>query len=592
VETRENGGSVFLAFVRRSVRARVVDSGKMGSRGGAGARDGSLLAFFAPVKDEGEEEERVRDGGDESERKRVKTTTTTTTTGVARGDSGSRFERCPVCLKDVHRALLSTHAVSCDGAIETSPARAGLDLSEKKAARVSLSKADDAAVKDVVETRRKGNAFASMMAAQRERERCRIFALSFNDETGRWSCGLTKTSPIGDTTWSSQVAVKEKLSSGMPCTTTLKLVTNVSSESSGPKKEQSIRAAVASARELAEVRQSRVGEREELKVSVIKSALQKNIRRGRAVAASRVATHMCLSQDSFVECVRRLVIISLEDGILHPEITILVWLMCAASKGFQPFDSLRACVARIAGEMAAVNVKDKISYGAARSHAQQSMLLLGDIEAELSPEESSLVQSIVIRAHFGGMSGDVAMLQGFARIWLERFKQGDESDVLDVPREYDFLRNPEVIDCSVSKSPWLNYLELITDDARERDEADAAKWGGVMRREDIPIAAVDFHVSACVENVLQVPTIRLKVVDLGKEFGIQDMDVTDRVKSAIWRHSAGVNYRKPIVLRGSLEGPTKAKKSAEENLSERIWAVIEHDLELWVKRYLAFRMPR
>jgi len=68
--------------------------------------------------------------------------------------------------------------------------------------------------------------------------------------------------------------------------------------------------------------------------------------------------------------------------------------------------------------------------------------------------------------------------------------------------------------------------------------------------------------------------------------------VTDRVKSAIWRHSAGVNYRKPIVLRGSLEGPTKAKKSAEENLSERIWAVIEHDLELWVKRYLAFRMPR
>lgn len=563
----------------------LVDFGRMGSR--AGGRDGSLLAFFTPVRRDDDD-----DGGDETERKRVKMTTTSPPPPsssdvdvVARCDSGSRFERCPVCLKDVHRALLSTHAVSCDGAIETmSPAR------------VSLSKADDAVVKDVVQTQqqqqRTGNAFASMMAAQRERERCRIFSLSFDDETGRWSCGLTKTSPIGDATWSSQVAVKEKLSSGMPCTTTLKLVTNISSESSGPKKEHSIRAAVASARELAEVRQGRVGEREELKVSVIKSALQKNIRRGRAVAASRVATHMCLSQDSFVECVRRLVIISLEDGILHPEITILAWLMCATSKGFQPFDSLRACVARIAGEMAAVNVKDKISYGAAKSHAQQSTLLLGDIEAELPPEESALVQSIVIRAHFGGMSGDVAMLQGFARIWLERFKQGDASDALDVPREYDFLRNPEVIDCSVNKSPWLNYLELITEEARERDEADATKWGGVMRREDIPIAAVDFHVSACVENVLQVPTIRLKIVDVGKEFGIQDMDVTDRVKSAIWRHSAGVNYRKPIVLRGSEEGPTEAKKSAKENLSERIWAIIKHDLELWVKRYLAFRMPR
>lgn len=567
----------------------LVDFGRMGSR--AGGRDGSLLAFFTPARRDDKDDDK---DGDETKRKRVKMTTTSPPSSdvdvdaVARCDSGSRFERCPVCLKDVHRALLSTHAVSCDGAIETT-----------SPARVSLSKADYAVVKDVVQTQqqqqqqqRTGNAFASMMAAQRERERCRIFSLSFDDETGRWSCGLTKTSPIGDATWSSQVAVKEKLSSGMPCTTTLKLVTNISSESSGPKKERLIRAAVASARELAEVRQGRVGERDELKVSVIKSALQKNIRRGRAVAASRVATHMCLSQDSFVECVRRLVIISLEDGILHPEITILAWLMCATSKGFQPFDSLRACVARIAGEMAAVNVKDKISYGAAKSHAQQSTLLLGNIEAELPPEESALVQSIVIRAHFGGMSGDVAMLQGFARIWLERFKQGDASDALDVPREYDFLRNPEVIDCSVNKSPWLNYLELITEEARERDEADAAKWGGVMRREDIPIAAVDFHVSACVENVLQVPTIRLKIVDVGKEFGIQDMDVTDRVKSAIWRHSAGVNYRKPIVLRGSEEEPTEAKKSAKENLSERIWGVIKHDLELWVKRYLAFRMPR
>jgi hypothetical protein len=243
--------------------------------------------------------------------------------------------------------------------------------------------------------------------------------------------------------------------------------------------------------------------------------------------------------------------------------------------------------------MAAIKVKDDVSYGAAARVASDEVLLLNYVETHLSPRESTLVQSLIIRAHFGGMTGDVAMLHGFSRVWLDRFQQKASSTAFNPPCDFDTLRNPEIIDDV--KTPWLCYLELIFDEARESDEARLSDWGGVMRRDDIPIAAVDFHVSNCVDSILQVPTIRMKIVDAARdEFGIADMDVTDRVKSAIWRHSAGVNFKQSIVLlkRTKLAHVEDAAPSAKDKLSLRIWEIIKEDLESFVKRYLAFRVPR
>ena len=39
---------------------------------------------------------------------------------------------------------------------------------------------------------------------------------------------------------------------------------------------------------------------------------------------------------------------------------------------------------------------------------------------QLGSEEAVLVQSILIRAVYGGMAGDVAMLNGFADTWSSR----------------------------------------------------------------------------------------------------------------------------------------------------------------------------
>jgi hypothetical protein len=501
---------------------------------------------------------------------------------LAEDSGGSRFEQCPICLKDVHRNLLFTHTSTCNG---TSSGR-----------KKSIDVAPSAIATKISGTKGSGNAFASMMEAQRERERSRVFSLSYDNANDRWVAVIGKNSSFAtQATWSAAVTINEKLANGKTCATTMKLVTDFNqSADAGPIKERAMRLALKDSRVVSDMRHQNPST---MKPSVIKSALQKNIRRGRAVAASRVAMHMCLEQQSFVECVRRLVIICLEDGILHPDVTLLTWLMCAASKGYEPPESLRACVSRIAGEMAAIGVKDCVSYGGARSKASPNdMLMLSEVESKLADgEESTIVQSIIIRAHFGGMAGDVAMLKGFSHIWLERFTQ--KGVAVNLPSDYESLRNPELI-LDEDKSSWLDYIELIYEAAKESTSEDSnpAKWGGPMRRVDIPIAAVDFHVSSCVQGILQIPANRLRIIDAAKELGLDDIDVTDRIKSAIWRHSAGVNHKVAVRLCDSATDDDDKSDDetsvVKEKLSVRIWNIVREDLETWVKRFIVFCMPK
>ena len=63
---------------------------------------------------------------------------------------------------------------------------------------------------------------------------------------------------------------------------------------------------------------------------MLKSILQKSIRRRRPLPAVRVAIE--LVDKALGELLRRLPIIILEDSMLHPDLPLLVWLMVAESK--------------------------------------------------------------------------------------------------------------------------------------------------------------------------------------------------------------------------------------------------------------------
>jgi hypothetical protein len=67
-----------------------------------------------------------------------------------------------------------------------------------------------------------------------------------------------------------------------------------------------------------------------LSVPVLKSILQKAIRRRRPLPAAKVA--MELVDKSFGDLLRRLPIVLLEDSTLHPDLPLLCWLMVAYSK--------------------------------------------------------------------------------------------------------------------------------------------------------------------------------------------------------------------------------------------------------------------
>lgn len=71
-------------------------------------------------------------------------------------------------------------------------------------------------------------------------------------------------------------------------------------------------------------------QKSKLSVPVLKSILQKSIRRRRPLPSVRLA--MELADKSFGDLIRRLPIICLEDSTLHQDFPLLCWMMCADSK--------------------------------------------------------------------------------------------------------------------------------------------------------------------------------------------------------------------------------------------------------------------
>ena len=70
---------------------------------------------------------------------------------------------------------------------------------------------------------------------------------------------------------------------------------------------------------------------------VLKSMLQKSVRRREPEKAARLAVRMMSS--SLTDFLRRLPIICVEDVGLHPEFSCVVWLMVAVSRGYRPLSA-------------------------------------------------------------------------------------------------------------------------------------------------------------------------------------------------------------------------------------------------------------
>ena len=219
--------------------------------------------------------------------------------------------------------------------------------------------------------------------------------------------------------------------------------------------------------------------------SLLKSMMQKAVRRGRSDVALRLA--VALGDLSLMELLRRLPVVVLEDCSLHPELPALVWMMVAASKGYNPPAGLLYALLGVVLDLACSTQRD-ISQGLLES-AHNILDLAGptgptcptgscgngrsgSVVSQMSPGTSStaspaqavedtrgdpcayadttaaavavastntnaagllrlhslpagaartLVVSMLFRASYGGLTHDVRMLEQFAVLWASRF---------------------------------------------------------------------------------------------------------------------------------------------------------------------------
>ena len=152
-----------------------------------------------------------------------------------------------------------------------------------------------------------------------------------------------------------------------------------------------------------------------ISIAVVKSMLQKAVRRRRQSAACRLAYE--LYRISPTELLRRLPIIIVEDSALHPSYPVLVWLMLAVSKGFHLPPSLVAFVLQLTIDTALVRTRDYAGF-TENIASDASMIDLAKLPQGVGRD---LVASLLLRASFGGMPGDMEMLSRAAFSWFNRF---------------------------------------------------------------------------------------------------------------------------------------------------------------------------
>lgn len=118
------------------------------------------------------------------------------------------------------------------------------------------------------------------------------------------------------------------------------------------------------------------------------------------------------------EFLRRICVICLEDTVLHPALPLLTWLTAAQAKDYTLGAShFNACL-HIVHQLASVTVRDFLP--AAPWSEGRTVGNFAAVDGVLRAAEAALVKCLLLRASFGGMTGDMAMLRGFAGLWTSR----------------------------------------------------------------------------------------------------------------------------------------------------------------------------
>jgi hypothetical protein len=158
-------------------------------------------------------------------------------------------------------------------------------------------------------------------------------------------------------------------------------------------------------------------------LQLLQSNLQKAVRRRNFDAAVRTSQQM-ITQD-VSKFLRRFPIIVLEDAVLHPKFSALVFWMMAATKGYRFTRAELEVMLGVVLEIAHSQHQDHLAK-LAPPYLDLLSLCRTSPTTVLPAQARAQLLAIGIRASYGGMPGDIAMMMDLAQRWTSRFEMGLE----------------------------------------------------------------------------------------------------------------------------------------------------------------------
>ena len=354
-----------------------------------------------------------------------------------------------------------------------------------------------------------------------------------------------------------------------------------------------------------------------LSVPVLKSVLQKSIRRRSPLPSVRVA--MELASKSWGDLVRRLPIIMLEDSSLHPDLPLLVWVMAADSKGFIPPPCLIARVMRIVFEVASCpwkNVHDlmhpvelsafppdlKLKFNSPIS------LRTKQIDNEFSDQQSKcalFLRSMLLRGQYGGMACDIEMIVKYVAVWRVRFHGLEDSTIISkkIAERFSYPVHQQHTQLTSSFSyAWVDIPLAMHQIAMENsaEVVNPLVVCGIdcLLLKDFALAGIDFHCSPILEDVVLSDQVILDSIikifpDDFVSAGGKDkhwIKVLSLMKEVMWKYSAGINRRSSIMDDDKSSDGHGTIVNGREKLLQQAWAVVSEKLSKYAQRYVKARL--
>jgi hypothetical protein len=268
--------------------------------------------------------------------------------------------------------------------------------------------------------------------------------------------------------------------------------------------------------------------------------------------------------------------------------------MAAQSKGYRLGAAARDAVARVAAELAACDVKDALGdpeplpEDAGSGDQSDPLRNLGAARAGLSDEHGALVCALLMRARFGGMRCDVELLRAAAGRWRRRL----------LAEPWDWTKGLHVTFARAAEK---------AEEARAAEESagdvDGKTIFNSLTRRDVPLAAVDFHVSPVLERLLELDAVRAaaaRAVRAAPSLAGDDGSLANALRSAMWANASAVTTKKTLVSRADLtsrRGPDcfdekRVLETPEDFALATLWEEVSGAASSFQRRFIASRVQQ